>query len=145
MHLPAFCAALLGVMLTALAVPAAASERFSFSSRSFTEPTLSAVLSAALAATRQGKLQIQGTLDMPAKAAGPVPAVVLLHTSGGLRDSEANVAGELNRAGIAAVYFESYGPRNMGNVAGGGGPQATVYQASDAYGAVKALAFPAIN
>lgn len=93
-----------------------------------------------------------GTLVLPAgaSAAHPVPAVVLVHGSGGLAPGrEANYAALLAANGFAAIYIDYYRPRGI--------TEATPYIAkmmgvtefdavSDAYGALRALnAHPAID
>jgi dienelactone hydrolase len=60
---------------------------------------------------------VTGELDLPKNASGPVPAMVLLHGSGGLQGpSGANIrkwAATLNGWGIATLLVDSFGPRKI--------------------------------
>jgi dienelactone hydrolase len=60
---------------------------------------------------------VTGELTLPKNASGPVPAMVLLHGSGGLQGpSGANIkkwADALNGWGIAALVVDSFGPRKI--------------------------------
>lgn len=54
---------------------------------------------------------IDGELHRP-KGAGPFPAVVLLHTCGGLSDADANWAGFFNDLGYVTLVVDTFGSRN---------------------------------
>jgi dienelactone hydrolase len=60
---------------------------------------------------------VSGELTLPKNASGPVPAMVLLHGSGGLQGpSGANIkkwAGTLNGWGVATLLVDSFGPRGV--------------------------------
>ena len=83
-------------------------------------------------------LTIPGTLLMP-PASGPVPAVVIVHGSGGVDGRGDYHAEALNRAGIATLEIDMWGPRGLK-----GGPQGRPRRLAetypDVYGALKLLA-----
>ena len=60
---------------------------------------------------------VTGELTLPKNASGPVPAMVLLHGSGGLQGpSGANIkkwAATLNGWGVATLMVDSFGPRGV--------------------------------
>jgi dienelactone hydrolase len=83
-------------------------------------------------------LTIPATLRMP-PTAGPVPAVVIAHGSGGVDGRGDYHADALNRAGIATLEIDMWTPRGLK-----GGPQGRPRRLSetypDVYGALKFLA-----
>jgi uncharacterized protein len=83
-------------------------------------------------------LMIPATLLMPA-ASGAVPAVVIAHGSGGVDGRGDYHAEALNRAGIATLEIDMWGPRGLK-----GGPQGRPRRLSetypDVYGALQWLA-----
>ena len=91
---------------------------------------------------------ISGTLSLPAarspyERAGKVPAVVLMHGTGGImRDREPAWARRLNDLGIAAFYVDSFTGRGVKapNYAGSADHIATVAHVVDAYQALLVLA-----
>lgn len=86
-------------------------------------------------------VRISGTLTYPRNAAGPVPAVIVAHTSAGPGSGDTTVALTMRDAGFAALTYHSYGPRNFGNPKySGGGPRLEIHQVADAYMALKTLA-----
>jgi dienelactone hydrolase len=87
------------------------------------------------------QVRISGTLIYPPGAAGPVPAVIVAHTSAGPGPDVSTVALTMRDAGFAALTYHSYEPRNFGAAnQSGGGPRLEIHQAADAYLALKALA-----
>jgi dienelactone hydrolase len=83
--------------------------------------------------------EIQGTLYRP-KGDGPFPAVVLLHTCGGLREHVLNWAVRLVKEGYLALAVDSFGSRDKDNCGAGDSFLLT----KDAYGArdyLKTLAY----
>lgn len=67
-----------------------------------------------LAGEGQSKpVTISGTLKMPKKVGGKVPAVIILHGAGGVNDYYFVVADMLNEMGIAAFVVDSYEPRGI--------------------------------
>jgi dienelactone hydrolase len=91
---------------------------------------------------------ISGTLSLPTQKsqfehAGKVPAVVLMHGTGGImRDREPAWAQRLNGLGIAAFYVDSFSGRGVKapNYAGSANFIATVAHVVDAYQALLVLA-----
>lgn len=91
---------------------------------------------------------ISGVLSMPSEKspyerAGKVPAVVLMHGTGGImRDREPAWAQRLNGLGIAAFYVDSFRGRGIvaPNYAGSPNHIATVAHVVDAYQALAVLA-----
>ena len=67
-----------------------------------------------LAGEGQSKpVTISGTLKMPEKIAGKLPAVIILHGAGGINDHYFEVAEMLNEIGIAAFVVDSFQPRGI--------------------------------
>lgn len=87
------------IILLCLVLPAAAAEREPF----------------ALAAKAKGKpITLKGELFLPAGAKDPVPAMVVVHGSGGLAvEREYAYAEVLNEMGIAAIVADHFGPRGV--------------------------------
>ena len=93
-------------------------------------------------------VRISGILSMPSEKspyerAGNVPAVILMHGTGGImRDREPAWAGRLNRLGIAAFYVDSFSGRGVKapNYAGSADFIATVAHVVDAHQALRVLA-----
>jgi dienelactone hydrolase len=82
---------------------------------------------------------VYGELRLPGKATGPVPAVVLLHSSAGIIGVGDFYAKALNAAGIATLEVDSYTPRGVRN---GNDRNAPVLcdRLQDAWGALALLA-----
>lgn len=115
--------------------PAAASESVEFAAPVYAEGSVRAFMRNETA----GEVRIAGTLFLPKNAPGPVPAVIIAHTSGGMRAVDREVAEAMNAAGFAALTYDSYHPRGTSNVQRGGGMLAVMHQTADAYAALKAL------
>lgn len=82
------------------------------------------------------KLKVRAELMLPGGASGRVPAMIIMHGSGGLRqEREYRYARELNKEGIAAVVLDSFSPRGVATT---GGQQERV-QTSTMVGDVYAL------
>jgi len=116
------CATLAIVALFALAAPARGQSREKVTFASL-DPRLHAALSA--------------TLHHPA-GSGPFPAMVLLHTCGGLQPHEDDWGVWFARAGYIALVVDSFGPRGVRNVCAGGKPDMRE-RGFDAYGALAYL------
>ena len=92
------------------------------------------------AVAREGKVWVPAVLYMPARVMGKVPAMVIIHGSGGLyrRDGKRrpywDYAEELAKNGVAAVIVDSHGARGIGIDSTFAAPQVTVYPLiADAY------------
>jgi dienelactone hydrolase len=59
------------------------------------------------------KLTIPGTLRLPQGATGKIPAVVLLHSYGGIDGTGHGHAVNLNAAGFATLEIDMFGPRGQ--------------------------------
>jgi len=53
---------------------------------------------------------VSGTLSIPSGKTGKLPAVLILHASGGVDGTGAPYAADLNKAGIATYEIEMFGP-----------------------------------
>lgn len=83
-------------------------------------------------------LTVAGQLRVPAGAAEPSPAVVLVHGSAGIDGRGAALAGELNAAGLATLEIDLWSPRGL---AGGlARPSHAAETLPDAFGALRYLA-----
>jgi dienelactone hydrolase len=120
-----------------LASPAwgqAAPERIDFASRTPAGP--SDYLAGGGAA-----VSIHGWLYRPARANGPVPAMVLAHGSGGiLPGRERAWAARLAAQGVAAFVVDSFGPRGIGGTAEDQGRLSLAASIADHFAALGALA-----
>lgn len=84
-------------------------------------------------------LTVRGTLRIPKTAAGPTPAVLILHGSGGVDGRGAYHAEALNEAGLATLEIDMWGARGLkGGPAGR--PKSVAETFPDAYGALLFLA-----
>ena len=60
--------------------------------------------------------KIKATLYLPARSA-PIPAMIIISSSGGVLDFiEGYYTREFNKAGIASLVVDSFGPRGVKNV-----------------------------
>jgi dienelactone hydrolase len=60
------------------------------------------------------KIGIPAELLLPKHVSGPIPVMVIMHGSGGLRyEHEYRYAGELNKEGVGAVVLDSFSPRGV--------------------------------
>jgi dienelactone hydrolase len=85
---------------------------------------------------------VPGELYLPKEAATPMPAVILIHGSGGLDFEGNNVrawAGRLNAWGVAALVIDMYGPRGITETATDQTRISVFAQIADAYAALKQL------
>ncbi|MBI4183513.1 MAG: dienelactone hydrolase family protein [Proteobacteria bacterium] len=102
------------------------------------------VVPAFLRGETSSDVKISGRLSYPDAVAGPVPAVIVAHTSAGPGSDVATVASAMRKAGFASLTYHSFAPRNFGSSGNasqsGGGPRLEIHQAADAYMALKALA-----
>jgi len=86
------------------------------------------------------KTVIFGTLQMPKKAAGPMPAMVIAHGSAGVDDRASWWADHLNDIGVAAFIVDSFTPRNIRDTATDQTQLSTAANVADAFSALKLLA-----
>jgi dienelactone hydrolase len=80
-----------------------------------------------------------GYLSLPPGAQGPVPAMVLVHGSGGLGEREARYMAEFNKMGIATFSLDSFSPRGVRSTVDDQSRVSTAAMVSDAFGALKLL------
>lgn len=85
-----------------------------------------------------GSVMLSGYLYRP-EGAGPFPAMVLLHTCGGLRRHVLDWGRWLKSEGYAALAVDSFSPRGTVNVCGRGGSPSAREVALDAFGALDYL------
>ena len=100
------------------------------------------------AAVNAPKEEIYGTLTLPDDIAGKVPAVVIMHASGGVFNwREKEMARLLNKNGIAAFIPYSFEARGFSNTRSTQGTGTTFgMRVADAFGALKLLSMhPAID
>lgn len=80
-----------------------------------------------------------GHLSLP-DGVGPHPAIVLLHGCGGIRQSHFHWAKTFNRAGFVTLVVDSFRPRSLIGVCGGGTEAASnAIRVLDAFGALEFL------
>jgi dienelactone hydrolase len=85
-------------------------------------------------------IEVTGQLLLP-PGTGRVPAVVIVHGSGGVSDSrEFRYACEMSAMGVAALVIDSFKPRGIGNTVSDQEQVSSVEMAMDAFAALKALA-----
>lgn len=85
------------------------------------------------------KIKIPAELLLPKPMAGPVPVMVIMHGSGGLRQREYGYASELNREGIGAVVLDSFTPRGVATTGGQQERIATSTMLGDVYALLNLL------
>jgi dienelactone hydrolase len=86
---------------------------------------------------------VTGEFDLPKNASGPVPAMVLLHGSGGLQGpSGANIrkwAAALNGWGVATLMVDSFGPRGVATTVADQSKLSSYADVADGLSALKVL------
>lgn len=88
-----------------------------------------------------GKTVVKGVLTFPAGKRDKVPAMVIVHGSGGISDSrEGEWARRFNALGIAALVVDSFGPRGIANTSTDQSKLSTWANVADALNALKVLA-----
>ena len=88
-------------------------------------------------------VNIPGELYVPEHAATPMPAMILVHGSGGLAwegDNLRRWAARLNRRGVAALIIDTFGPRGITETASDQEQLSIFAQVADAFAALKRLA-----
>jgi dienelactone hydrolase len=122
-----------------LAVPGITHAQQKLSIPSVTPASLTALLHRETTPTT-----VTGELYLPPKASGPVPALVLLHGSGGLEGpTGANIrkwAGTFAGWGIAALVVDSFGPRGIKETGTNQGQLSGWADDADALSGLKVLA-----
>jgi len=83
---------------------------------------------------------VSGTLDLPPGAAGGVPAMLIVHGSGGIGPREAEYQRELNAIGIATLRTDSFRPRGVTTTYADQRAVSTYSMVADAFNALKVLA-----
>lgn len=68
-------------------------------------------------------IRVPAVLSLPAKAAGPVPAVIILHGSAGMDSRGPLHGGDLNARGIATLELDMWGARRLTGGAQGRPPR----------------------
>jgi dienelactone hydrolase len=90
------------------------------------------------------KVTVTGDLYLPANATGPVPALILKHSSGGLAGADGdNVrawAKTLTDWGVAAFVIDSFGPRGVTSTAADPAQLSQWSDLADAFNGLKVLA-----
>ena len=86
------------------------------------------------------KTVIFGTLLVPKKATGPVPAMVIAHGSAGVAERESWWADHLNDIRVAGFIVDSFTPRNIRDTATDQTQLSTAANVADAFTALKLLA-----
>ena len=86
------------------------------------------------------KTVIFGTLHVPKKAAGPVPAMVIAHGSAGVAERESWWVDHLDDIGVAAFIVDSFTPRNIRDTSTDQTQLSTAANVADAFAALKLLA-----
>jgi dienelactone hydrolase len=132
----------LGTIMTiwfALTAPGIAQAQQKLSIPSVTPASLTALLHHETTTTT-----VTGELYLPAKASGPLPALVLMHGSGGLEGpTGTNIrkwAGTFAGWGIAALVVDSFGPRGIKETGSNQGQLSGWADDADALAALKILA-----
>jgi dienelactone hydrolase len=88
-------------------------------------------------------LKVPGELYLPKNTPSPMPAVILVHGSGGLDyegDHIREWAGQLNAWGVAALVIDTYGPRGITETVSDQRRISIFAQIADAFAALKQLA-----
>jgi dienelactone hydrolase len=87
-----------------------------------------------------GAVTIKATLNFPEQTKDRYPAVIVVHTLAGYRDSnEGYVATELRKAGFATLTYDSFAARGTTGAALQGSPGYLPVGIADAYGALRFL------
>jgi dienelactone hydrolase len=135
MNIGPIVAALAAFSLWVAAGSAAADEKIAIKSRTFKN------MGEAVRGEPGEPIEIEGDLKFPAEAKERIPAVVLLHTVGGYRESnEGWHAEQYRKAGFATLTFESIRPRGIRDAPTQGSALLWGSLAADGFNALKALA-----
>src|SRR6266853_3085480 len=88
-----------------------------------------------------GTVTIRANLGFPEQAKDRYPAVIVVHTLGGYRDSnEGYVAAELRKTGFATLTYDSFAARGTTGAAMSASPGYLPAGVADAYAALRLLA-----
>lgn len=87
-----------------------------------------------------GKIAVPVELFLPSLNDKQVPAMVIVHGTGGLQDNAFDMAKRLNGMGIAALVFDSFSPRGVVNVAKEQNKVTSMNMVADAYATLNILA-----
>ena len=135
-----FSAVSLPIVLAALLAPAAHAQSTRIELHAFRSTTLTD--EQFLNGTKEGQpVTLTGELRLPARAGGArLPAVVLLHGSGGLSSSSQAWAQELNAMGIAVFMVDSFTGRGIVSTSANQDALGRLAMIIDAYRALELLA-----
>ena len=86
------------------------------------------------------KTVIFGTLQLPKKSTGPVPAMVIAHGSAGVAERESWWADHLHDIGVASMIVDSFTPRSIRDTSTDQTQLSTAANVADAFAALKLLA-----
>lgn len=93
------------------------------------------------ASSDKPRVDITGDLSLPGSPGGKVPAMVIVHGSGGVSDRrEGEWARQLNQAGMAALVIDSFRPRGLAETATDQGRLSIWANVADALAALRVLA-----
>jgi dienelactone hydrolase len=81
-----------------------------------------------------------GSLHLPKKATGPVPAMVIAHGSSGAGDQESWWTDHFDDIGVASFVVDSFTPRNIRDTSTDQTQLSTAANVADAFAALKLLA-----
>ncbi len=84
-------------------------------------------------------VEIAGELEVPRGRAGRVPAVIIVHSAGGVGPHEWDWAAELNRIGVATFVVDSFSGRGLRDLRGRPGRFGPILAIVDAYRALELL------
>lgn len=90
--------------------------------------------------SRTRSVRVPATLSFPENAKGPVPALIIGHTSGGVSNDVTSLESTMRGAGFATLYYDSNQARAFGDTRVSGGPKLEINQVADAYMGLRALA-----
>jgi dienelactone hydrolase len=82
---------------------------------------------------------VVGYLSLPPNADRPVPAMILIHGSGGIGEREMRYTAEYNKLGIAVFAVDSFAPRGVASTVEDQSRVSGSQMVSDAFGALKLL------
>lgn len=92
------------------------------------------------ASSAKPQVTITGDLSFPGNPVGKVPAMVIVHGSGGVTDRrEGEWARRLKQAGMAALVIDSFRPRGIGDTATDQGKLSIWANVADALAALRVL------
>ncbi len=85
------------------------------------------------------QVEVRADLTVPDGAVAPMPLIVLAHASNGVTADVPFLAGHLNKAGYATIYYDSYAARGLGSMRQGGAITGAANQVADAFAVLGTL------